>query len=74
VVSYLMVTRKRVVDYLEHCREPVSFNSIRYLGTDSPVVRWSSVVSIVSDLQDEGLVKVHIIRAGRKRAFMVVKL
>jgi hypothetical protein len=68
-----MNTRKRVVDYLCKNRYPVSFNSIRYLGTDSPIVRWESVVAIVKDLESEGLVTVNIIKAGESKAFMVMR-
>jgi hypothetical protein len=51
----------------------VSFNAIRHLGADSPVVRWESVVAIVKDLESEKLVKVHIVRTKGMKAFMVSK-
>ena len=73
MVSYMMDTRKRVVEYLKGCREPVSYNSIRHLGTDTPSIRWESVVAIVKDLQSEGFVKVHVVKSGHIQAFMVSK-
>jgi hypothetical protein len=72
-MTYMMDTRKRVMKYLEQNKSPVSYNNIRYLGTDAPVVRWSSVVSIVKDLESEGAVRVEVVRAGKTKAFMVVR-
>lgn len=72
-MSYMMDTRKRVLDYLSKCKSPVSFNSIRHLGSDSAIICWSSVVAIVKDLESEGLVKVDVIKAGDSKCFMVVK-
>lgn len=71
--DYVSETRRKVVDYLKHSKEPVSFNSIRYLGTDAPVIRWESVVAIVKDLESEKLVKVDVIKTGKLKAFMVSK-
>jgi hypothetical protein len=68
-----MNTRNRVVDYLNQSKEPVSFNSIRHLGTDKPLVRWESVVAIVNDLEKEKIIKINIIKNGKLKAFMVVK-
>jgi hypothetical protein len=73
MVSYMMDTRKRVVEYLNGCKEPVSFNSIRHLGTDTPSIRWESVVAIVRDLEQEKFVRIHVVRSGHIQAFMVSK-
>lgn len=72
-MTYMMETRKKVVNYLEQNKSPVSYNNIRYLGTDKPIVRWESVVSIVKDLKDEGLIDVRTVKIGHTKAFMVVK-
>lgn len=70
-MSYLMSTREKVVNYLSGCKEPVSFNSIRFLGSDAPIIRWESVVKIVDDLEKEKLVKVDTLSVGHSKVFLV---
>jgi len=64
-MSYLYETRNRVITFLKR-RKKVFQTELQYLGTITMQIKLSTLLKILYDLEEEGLIKREEFKIGKK--------